>query len=343
MKHSRIKFVRLPQAQRRHCELWLKEWSLYELGQAVAGGEQPHLPVVAASADKATTTEASVPTWLQPATMGPDSLPAVGDIRLLYPDLIPHVSVPSYCAIISGWEDGLFLATQFSPFLWPATMGELLTGRKEYPLRVICPWSTATLSPFLLGRSWLVGKLAARELRETRQVFKHAVTGKAIPKSLEHRVGAPIVHPLDPRIVYQRMLAAVLAPLVKRTAGEIESTVTIPWVSASHETVADGGLKRAAKDCQSSGHRESYKCSELSLDLDVYKDTRKSVAHFEFSTSAGQAATRARDLSILCRKTGKVVPVVKGKASVNRADLLAGFTLLLKDTPVQLLTAGKSR
>ena len=53
------------------------------------------------------------------------------------PDLIPLSPEQGYVAVISDWTDGRVLVAPFAPFMPPATVGDLSTGREFLSLRVI--------------------------------------------------------------------------------------------------------------------------------------------------------------------------------------------------------------
>lgn len=220
MNDNSIKFVTIPEAQRHHTAAWMREWQIQERLEADEGSEnKPDLIHM--------DTANIVPTlWRPPADPLKDPLPAPGHIRLLPAGLVMNSMEPLYVAVIADWEYGLVLAAPFSSYQAPATEGELQTGRTEPALAVLSTWSTFSVSPFLLARSWYCDQMDSALLEDAWQSYRHATTGAALPSSLIGRVGAPIVNPLDPRIVYQRRLAARVAPLIKTTA-QLFSEITI--------------------------------------------------------------------------------------------------------------------
>jgi hypothetical protein len=142
-----------------------------------------------------------------------------GQIRLLDPLLFDEFRRPLYVALIAEWGPGAFLTAPFGPFLEPATKTEWLTGRQENSLRVLCLWNVRTVSTEVLQRSWHVDDLAAQELQDAWQVFRHATTGADLEERLLAQVGCPVVHPRDPRITYQEEEARLLAPLSAAVLG----------------------------------------------------------------------------------------------------------------------------
>lgn len=211
MKTSSMKFRTVPAAQRAHAAAWMQEWTIdQKLDAALKTDSMP--------SEAHPLPESPSSPWPRPANPLQESFPAPGQIRLLPPFLVSRTREPLYVAILSEWEDNLLLAAPFSGFLHPATRGEWLTGRPEPPLAVLCPWCAVSVSPVILVDSWHIDNLTKEQREAAWEVFRYSATGAPLPEALQDRVGAPIIHPLDPRIRYQRRLSACLSPLVKRTA-----------------------------------------------------------------------------------------------------------------------------
>jgi len=150
-------------------------------------------------------TQIAGSTWRQLADPGlPDIEPEVGQIRLLAGWLVPGARRPVYVAVLFAWEGNVLLIAPYGPFPEPATATELLTGRPAGPLRVLSLWNARTIEPALLSEaSRFVDRLAPQELQEARIVARHALASEDMTEQLWDRVGCPIVHPDDPRIIYQ--------------------------------------------------------------------------------------------------------------------------------------------
>jgi hypothetical protein len=145
--------------------------------------------------------------------------PARGQIRLLSKKISPPViEQPVYVAIISDWEDGLVLVAPFTTFQAPATTGEVFSGRSDPPLKVLSLTATISASPFLLTQSWFVDTLSEEQMTQIWHVFRHITTGAELPDSVQAKVGAPIINPLDPRIRHEQEMVSMLAPLRRMTA-----------------------------------------------------------------------------------------------------------------------------
>ncbi|MCX6927552.1 MAG: hypothetical protein NT154_30745 [Verrucomicrobia bacterium] len=145
---------------------------------------------------------------------------AKGQIRLMDPLLFAEFQRPIYVALIAEWGPNSFLTAPFGPFLEPATKTEWLTGHRENSLRVLCLWNVRTMSTDVLQRSWHVDDLAAQELQDAWQVFRHATTGADLEDRLLAQVGCPIVHPRDSRLAYQQEEASLLASLALPVVAE---------------------------------------------------------------------------------------------------------------------------
>jgi len=135
----------------------------------------------------------------------------VGQIRLIDGWLVPKARRLVFVAIIYAWEGGVFAISPYGPFNEPATTGELLTDRPDDVLQVLSLWNTRAIPHDLLSEgSRFVGRLTLTELSDARAVFRHALTGESLPETLRDRVGSPIIHHRDPRIVYQSEEAQML-------------------------------------------------------------------------------------------------------------------------------------
>jgi len=150
------------------------------------------------------------------------------------PLLFAEFQRPIYVALIAEWGQSAFLIAPFGPFLEPATKTECLTGRPEHAFRVLCLWNVRTVSAEVLQRSWHVDDLTAHELQDAWQVFQHATTGAELEDRLLARVGCPVVHQRDPRLVYQQEEASLLASLALPVMAE----ATVPAVQSQPLSVA---------------------------------------------------------------------------------------------------------
>ncbi len=139
-----------------------------------------------------------------------------GDIRILRSRLIGETDLPVYVAVISEWEDGDWLIAPYGEFSEPATTGELLTGREDFGLRVLCLWNAHTISSEDLMFSFFEDSMTDEERKDSWEVFRGVSTGDDLPEHLSKRIGPPIVHPKDPRIAYQEECKEMMTPLRKR-------------------------------------------------------------------------------------------------------------------------------
>ena len=137
----------------------------------------------------------------------------VGDIRILRSRLIGETDLPVYVAVISEWEGGDWLIAPYGEFSEPATTGELLTGREDFGLRVLCLWNTHSISSEDLSFSFLEDRMTDEERNDSWVVFRAVSTGDDLPQHLSKRIGPPIVHPKDPRIAYQEEFKKLMSPI----------------------------------------------------------------------------------------------------------------------------------
>ena len=137
----------------------------------------------------------------------------VGDIRILRSRLIGETDLPVYVAVISEWEDGDWLIAPYGEFSEPATTGELLTGREDFGLRVLCLWNAHTISSEDLSFSFFEDRMTGEERKDSWEVFRVVSTGDDLPQHLSKRIGPPIVHPKDPRIAYQEEFKELMSPI----------------------------------------------------------------------------------------------------------------------------------
>lgn len=238
MKLPPIRMIPVPEAQRQNAVKWFAEWNLekqLEKMDAETGSEK-----ISAVHDVGSP-------WRAAANPMEDPLPKPGHIRLLTDSQAPRAVVPQYVAVLSRWEGGMLLVAPFSGYQFPATRGELSTSRPEPQLAVLCPWCAFSVSPFLLAQSWYIGKLSSATMKSAWKVFRHAATGAPIPKELDVCVGVPIVHPLDPRIRYQRNLSGLMATLINQTAALERIEAPLPTMLPAEFTVAHPRVALAAK------------------------------------------------------------------------------------------------
>jgi hypothetical protein len=137
----------------------------------------------------------------------------IGDIRILRSRLIGETDLPVYVAVISEWVDGDWLIAPYGEFSEPATTGELLTGREDLGLRVLCLWNAHSISSEDLSFSFLEDRMTDEERNDSWEVFRAVSTGDDLPQHLSKRIGPPIVHPKDPRIAYQEEFKELMSPI----------------------------------------------------------------------------------------------------------------------------------
>lgn len=230
-----IRFVPRPDWQKKRLAEWLDEWNLDQKLRGIADTETPpqdrHIPVVGAvvgfmslptlAADLEQGLLSKKTPDLRVISPGGEAIRklvrefdrpvAVGQIRLLSPELTPDADRPVVVALFGDWDEGEVLIAPFSPFSVPATPGEWLTGRTTPVLRVLEVWNARSVPNAALEESWLVDDFAAVECKAAWHVFEHEAFGKPLAPEFEQQVGPPLVHPEDPRRRYQDEEVALLA------------------------------------------------------------------------------------------------------------------------------------
>ena len=171
--------------QREKLAAWLAEWRLDQ-----------ELPPPETTADatppEATENGPDRSADLTVAASGAEL--KAGDVVLLPPVGEVTSGRPVYVALLEEAPRGGWLCAPFSRFSTPATEGEFETDRGFDPLKVVCAWNANALSSPLLAQGWLVGHLAAPDVK--------ALADFAAGKRAElppARRGPPLVHPLAPR------------------------------------------------------------------------------------------------------------------------------------------------
>ncbi len=145
-----------------------------------------------------------------------DDVPIVpGNIRLLAPHCLAVTSRPLYVAVITHWSENRWLIAPYSAYSVPAASGELLTGRTDCALRVLCLWNARDVSSKVLGASWCVSEMTPRERDDAQAVLRYVAIGNDLPDHLLDRIGPHILQASDPRREYQRAEAVLLNALVE--------------------------------------------------------------------------------------------------------------------------------
>lgn len=197
---------------------WLEQWNLRQELIRQAEEDEEQQPETQPGGDMRDLSHLVAPY---------DPHPAVGDIRLLSPQWTSRLERPVYVAILKEWDEGL-VAAVFSSFLFPALSTELIFPKRAPALRVLCLWNHYVAPVSVLAQSWLVDKLTEDELRDARQVFRHAMTDEPLPAALAERVGTKISSATDPRLAYRQQELDLLAPFAEAIQHEIEQEATQP-------------------------------------------------------------------------------------------------------------------
>ena len=325
MKLPPMHMIPIPEAQLQNSANWMAEWEIEQkLTHVSAPEEQSRV------SGKRLKTKPGRP-WRPAANPMDDPFPAPGHIRLLNHAQVPVGSIMQYVAVLSRWSDGLLMVAPFSGYLHPATRGELLTGRSEPQLAVICLWSAISVHPLFLAQSWCVGKLSPDIMRSAWKVFQHAATGAPIPSELEAHVGAPIVHPLDPRIHYQRMVSKQMSVLFAQTATILKQPAESPAMLSVVFGPKPVSSQLAAARAKTADMREDLYAvsnSEISMRVTTSTDGR----HCEFAVfNARNQISMALDAAIVEADATYSRPFRNGQTRLPLKALRKGFRIRLSD------------
>ena len=137
-----------------------------------------------------------------------------GQIRHLHPSLKPGWSRPVYVLVLSVDEQAqTALAVPFGPLAEPAIEFELATGISDSSLAVLCLWNVTAVPLSKLGCSWWITDAYDDVLTAANALHQALSTRQPPPESLRDRLGAPLIHPLDPRHDYLDSEAGLLSGL----------------------------------------------------------------------------------------------------------------------------------
>lgn len=314
-KFPNIKWTDGPSAQEERLERWLREWTLHNEcrpePQPRPESRPPQGEVIKDAKDCIAAFDHE------------DIVP--GEVRLLSSRLLPDVDEPRYVIVLDAWDSGLMLVAPFSRFGTAATAGELETQRdKCHPLRVISLWNTHSAPRHLLCQSWLVDSFEKSEHEDALAVFRHVMTGKALPQHLTLRIGPPITEGYDPRIAYQMEEAGIFKPLADAAQLQVEGKVIYVNFAAERRAMQ---AKRAAGTTAARRKTHSFTVGETSLSLRVSLDADLATVVLAVRDAAGERSQALND-HVLLDSSGKQVAVFEdGAARVAASVVQDGFSL----------------
>lgn len=164
--------------------------------------------------DTAEEPDAKQNNHLLARAVGPyDTDIAAGQIRVLAKRYVDDEDYIPYVAVIEEWEPGIWLILPFSPYSTPATPNEMETGLGVYSLEVLQAWNGRTVPGVVLEKSWLAGEMEGNLLADAAALFRHALSGKALPEGFARRRGPIIRDRNDPRVEYLGQFARQYNPM----------------------------------------------------------------------------------------------------------------------------------
>ena len=257
-----------------------------------------------------------------------------GQIRLLAPEVTPDAAIPLYVAILKEWEKELFLVAPYGRFSEPGTTGELLTGREESSLRVLCLWNAHTVASSTVAQSWFIDELSEEEAEQAWQTFRHVATGADLDESLQQKVGPPILHAEDPRIEYQEQETSRMSAVmqyeepslgISRDGAETPALVLVPWIGGyeQHRELALVAQTPSIYDGESLFHVAGQ---PLSLCVRPHSNWRDCVCLVV--DDAGEPSESLDGYRLKSARGETSAPIQKSQVVVSAAILRDGFTLL---------------
>lgn len=180
-------------------------------------------------------TGADTPEKPFPASRISGGVPNPGDIWLL-PPLTPVTRRrPVYVALVARRGADGWLCAPFSRFSSPATDGELVSRKPADALAVIQVWNAGVVPEDILADGWMVGRLGADDLKA---VASYVEQGKPLPDA---RRGAPVAHPLDPRLDYIEEERELWFGLRNETLADIPEIAELEAAESDTEQGRGGG------------------------------------------------------------------------------------------------------
>jgi hypothetical protein len=295
----------------------------------------------------------------------------VGQIRILHGGMFSEVRRPMHVAILSEWpprettsDEGVrqplersrnilpfsagqsrfdefseettgeksYLIAPFGDYREPATTTEWFTGRDAGPLRVLCLWNTRDCPERWLELGWLVGEMSEKELANAWEVFRHAITGVPLSDRLRPEVGAPVIHPRDPRLAYQAEEARLftIVPQYAEYRCQLEKN-KIVWESEE--------IGLAAKSKSGTGSSLEFAKYSIGGTRFFLRILKQSDGKHVGINILDETSTLSVDLdgAHFPLRTGEPVRIVRGKAVCQQAALPMYPALLRPDgSPFEL-------
>ena len=138
---------------------------------------------------------------------------APGQIRIWSGEMVEDRNDPPYFAILTEWENDMWLVAPFSSLGLPANGGEMATGLDIPFCETLQCWNARTVQSCLVARSWLVDSMPEDLVRGARALFLNQMFGDELPEDFHFLRGGPVLSPIDPRILYLRQSKKQFSPL----------------------------------------------------------------------------------------------------------------------------------
>lgn len=280
-----------------------------------------------------------------------DNVVESGQIRILSPKFInDEIAIP-YVAVLDRWLEDMWLIAPFSPYSYPASVGEMTTGDRLVGRRVIQCWNARTAHDSLVAQSYVAGTLDESVRNDALALFRHVIAGTDLPESFKALVGPPILAKVDPRRKYLAESVNRYAPLavaVRETEAALAreerfaafKTSFAARLTASPDmfesflcTPAYGmpfsGL--AAEDRQPET-TETFRVPELNVEIDIDHSPTEGKVHLVAYRNGKRDPDALKDFMVFDKRGTPVGVFEMGILTAESDRLVGGFLLVSSET-----------
>ena len=145
----------------------------------------------------------------------------------------------------------MWVVAPYSPYSYPASEGEMVSGDLLVGRRVLQCWNARTAHESLVAQSYVAGTLDESVRSDALALFRHVTAGAPLPDSFAALVGAPVLSKADPRREFLAESAARYAPLTAAARKTEAALARAERLAAFKAAIADRleALRDRFKDC----------------------------------------------------------------------------------------------
>jgi len=243
---------------------------------------------------------------------------AVGQVRLLSPDLCPEDRGPIYVAVLEQLRGGAFLVAPFSRFRDPATPYELRVRSAPAVLSVLSLWNGRPLSLFVLRQSWFIDQMTGQEIEDALMVRQTASRREVLPSHLNERVGAPLIDPRDVRFDYMDEEGEIWRKIMFFPAEtETEGVIQLP---AFQNDTAKTALQLAADSDEDFAYVSILEVMPQQLLMHVFARPHEKALFLVITDSTGKSSVGLDGTNVSLRDLGLVSQISSGQCLIQADD-----------------------